>query len=255
MNQPDNLLHDRSAKEKPPAVFPKRIDTLPRIRLTESPDALILTDFGVLQRIAVWGSTLLVAGLVVATMVSLVQAVAASAPPSQSPAGQQGVNMIGVLVVAAVTGMILYFVLGLVLRLVRCHRRFVLRVGIPERRCVCKSRLFGFTTRRIKLDTDRMALDVGVAQVPAPRSNLWGGLVVRLGLIVLGPIGWVILLIASLTRSRTRAEAGTGETLELVGLIFSEDGRDRFVVAVADEALATQFVLAWDRVFSTSMPS
>lgn len=253
MNQPDHLLLDRSPKIKPPVIFPKRVDSLSRIRLTESPDALILTDFGTLQRVAVWGGTLLVAGLVVATVVSLVQAMAGAAPPSRSPTGQQGVSVIGVLVVAAVTGVILYFVLGLVLRLFRCHRRFVLRVGISERRCVCRSRLFGFTTRRITLDTDRVTLNVGVAELPVARSNLWGGLVVRLGLVVLGPLGWLILLLASITRSRSRAEHDTGETMEIVGLIFSEDGRDRFVVAIADEALATQFVLAWDRAFPSSL--
>ncbi len=111
----------------------------------------------------------------------------------------------------------------------------------------------GFTTRRITLDTDRVTLNVGVAELPVARSNLWGGLVVRLGLVVLGPLGWLILLLASLTRSRSRAENDTGETMEIVGLIFSENGRDRFVVAITDETLATQFVLAWDRAFSSSV--
>lgn len=250
MNHSNDPLPDRSRQNKPPVIFPKRIETLKRIRLIESPDALTLTDFGATQRIAVWAGTILAAGLVIATMVSLVQAVAVPAPSGNPPTGQPGINVIGVVIVAAVVGSIIYFVLGLILRMFRIHRRFSLHVQILERRCVCRSQFFGFTTRRINLDVDRVKLQVGTAALPVAQSDLMGSLVVRIGLIALGPFGWLILLAASLSRSRTRAEQDTQETIELVGLIFSEADHDRFVVAMTNEELATQFVLAWDRAFT-----
>lgn len=228
----------RGLGDKEPPLFPARTTNRLRVYYTETDDKLRLTDLRGIRRFAVWCGSLLSLGLVVYILAATIYAVAQS--------GRGPISPLGVTIVAVLLTSITVSLLSLVLRILRIHRRFTVTVDIPRRTCVCRNRLFGWPIKRLAITTDEARWEILPLAGEFTGSDRGNALFLSLVLLVVGPLGWIALLVSRSMRHRRNP---TPDLRELIGLVLFEGPDTRAVVLMDDETAAQSFLLAWDRHF------
>ncbi len=124
-----------------------------------------------------------------------------------------------------------------------CHRRLRVRVDRERRLCVVRSRLLGFTRRRVTVDLRHADWHVDVAGYhPPTKESLFHVALVIVGLL-LGPLGWLLMAV----RGRRDVNRST-RPQDAARLCFFENGVLRAHITTGDETTTTDFLNAWDRL-------
>ncbi|MEM9418393.1 MAG: hypothetical protein AAGA25_04955 [Planctomycetota bacterium] len=131
------------------------------------------------------------------------------------------------------------------------HRSFRVRVDVLARSCRCSRRVFGIRVCKREIDTRYAEWDVESEYVPyqagGPRADS-SSMVLAVVLLLLGPLGWVIAAMTNSDRNDRREKVWTGQAM--VRLRVSDRDETIALITVPDEAVAREFLLAWDRHFA-----
>jgi len=207
-----------------------------QVRLTDRSRSRAWATWGVL---GVYG--LLLAPLWIVSVTALLTP-PASPVPASGPGPAPGAVVGGSLIIAAGFTLIVFVVMVIF----RLHHRFTVVVDTAYRVVTVRSRLFGLTRRRFEVPLGRAGWEVAAVTRRPPGAAVPGLLTAGLVLVSLlsGPIGWLLIVWLRGRRApAARADAGDG-----VALILNEDGAPRAVITTADEAAATRFLAACDRL-------
>lgn len=228
---------------KKPLQLPAAVTPRTRVSFVESDELLLLTDQRRWPRIVAWGVAVFGVALMIGAMLWLKHL---GTLPNQHRLSDQvtaGFSLI-------VLGVFILLVLPLVIVVKGLHRSFRVRVDILRRTCVCSKRVFGVPIRKREVQTHEAQWDVDAAYVQHEvTTSDWSvsGVVIGLILFLLGPIGWIIAVLANTGRTNSRSKVWEGRSL--VRLMLSERGDTLAVITVPDESVAQDFLLAWDRQF------
>ncbi len=223
------------AKQQP-IVWPGKRDASDRLRLRRW-----------LGRLA--GVFLTLYFLVVASAVGAMLYDAFTAPPlpGQTVSGQRS-QALGEAALAVLGGLVPGLLLLGLMAVLRLDRGFTVRIDTDRRRCVVRRTRYGWTTARREVDLRSADWEVRPAlrrrALPERVTVADGCLAVVL--VVLGPIGWIVVLVRWLSRSRQGPVLEEAVVEEVVRLELRDDAALQAVVDTEDEATATAFLEAWD---------
>jgi len=223
-------------------VLPVKPHGQPHVRFYVVNDGVVLTDTHWGRRIGAWfilmPLALLGASVMIGGLVNIIGGMQHNSTGSHQSSDRMSIGglflVLGIIIVAS-TAALAYAT--------QCHRRFVVRVDFTRRVCVSRSKLYGWTTKRLEIDTDRTVLTLKSAHVTLPvnETTVVSGITQVLAVFT-GSLGLLLLLIPRSSRGNSPAARR-----EVLRLSLREDGELRAVITVPDEGAAEQFVLAWDR--------
>jgi len=229
---------------KKPLQLPSMVTPRTRVSFRQTDESLSITDRRRGIQIVLWS----VAALFVATGIGgIFWLEYLGTLPNQHRLTDQvalGISLIALSVFALIVLPIVIAVKGL-------HRSFRVRVDTLRRTCVCTKRNFGVRIRRRELDASDARWDVDTVYVQhKATANHWNLSTVALGLILflLGPVGWIIGILANFRRNTNPSNKWEGKAM--VRLCLSKHDETIAFITVPNESIAQDFLIAWDHQFA-----